>query len=484
MGTLRLEQLAELCEARLIRGDPHRVVRRISTDSRTLGADDCFVALRGPRFDGHDFVSDVARLGASAAVVSDPTSAMNSPSALALLQVQDTLTTLHKLATNYRRLMPPTTRVVAVTGSCGKTTTKELIASILGERFNIVETTANHNNQIGVPLNLLRLDPAHDFGVFELGTSRPGEIAVLAEMVKPDIGVITNIGLGHVEFFGDEAGVAKEKGALLEVLPRNGDGLAVLNADDQWCSELRTRTRATVVTVGIGNFADIRASEIKIYPVEARVEGSPDMVGSGIKFRLNVAKKREDVIVRLKTLGRHQIYNALQAAAVGYFVGLDLDEICLGLENARFPHMRMEQVTVGGVRFVNDCYNANVVSMKAALQMLRETPCAGRKIAVLGDMLELGTWTEKAHLGIGAMAAHCGLAFLITVGESARLIAQAAVEAGLDTHCVLPLATAEEAARTLRMLVHEDDFVLVKGSRRLQLERIVEESKNHVMAPL
>jgi UDP-N-acetylmuramoyl-tripeptide--D-alanyl-D-alanine ligase len=392
--------------------------------------------------------------------------------------VQDTLTTLHKLATNYRRLMPPTTRIVAVTGSCGKTTTKELIASVLNERFNIVETTANLNNQIGVPLNLLRLDGTHDFGVFELGSSRPGEIALLAGMVRPDIGVITNIGLGHVEFFGDEAGVATEKGALLEVLPRNGDGLAVLNADDKWCSELRLRTRATVVTVGIDNFADIRASEIKIYPLE----GGPGVAGSAVKFRLNIARKREDVIVRLRTLGRHQIYNALQAAAVGYFAGLDLDEIRLGLENAQFPHMRMEPVTIGGVRFVNDCYNANVVSMKAALQMLRETPCEGRKIAVLGDMLELGAWTERAHLEIGAMAAHCGLAFLLTVGPSARLIAQAAIESGMDPQCVMPLATRGEAAKTLRMLVHEDDFVLVKGSRRLELEKIVEESKNDATA--
>ncbi len=179
METLRLEQLAELCEARLIRGEPGRLVERISIDSRVLGRGDCFVALRGPHFDGHEFVPDVARLGASAAVVSDPTRAMNSPSALALLQVQDTLTALHKLATNYRRLMPPTTRLIAVTGSSGKTTTKQLIASVLGERFNVVESSGNNNNRIGVPLNLLRLDAAYDYGVFELGTNRPGEIAEL-----------------------------------------------------------------------------------------------------------------------------------------------------------------------------------------------------------------------------------------------------------------------------------------------------------------
>jgi UDP-N-acetylmuramoyl-tripeptide--D-alanyl-D-alanine ligase len=467
---MRLEQLADLCEARLIRGEPERLVGRISIDSRALGRGDCFVALRGPRFDGHEFVSDVARLGASAAVVSDPTRAMNSPSALALLQVQDTLTALHKLATNYRRLMPPTTRLIAVTGSSGKTTTKELIAAVLGERFNVVESSGNNNNHIGVPLNLLRLDPAHDYGVFELGTNHPGEIAVLAEMVKPDVGVITNIGLGHVEFFGDEAGVAREKGALLEVLPRNGDGLAVLNADDKWCPELRTRTNATVVTVGIDNFADIRASEIKI--------------NGDVKFRLNIAKKREDVVVRLKTLGRHQIYNALQAAAIGYFAGMDLDEIRIGLEHAQFPRMRMEPITINGVRFINDCYNANVVSMKAALQMVRETPCAGRKVAVLGDMLELGEWTRPAHCDIGALAANCGLALLVTVGQSARLIAQAAVEAGMETHRVLPLATAREAGETIRALVHEGDLVLVKGSRRLQLERILEEYRSDVVAPL
>jgi UDP-N-acetylmuramoyl-tripeptide--D-alanyl-D-alanine ligase len=468
--TLRIEQLAELCEARLIRGEPGRLVSRISIDSRALDRGDCFVALQGPRFDGHEFVSDVARLGASAAVVSDPTRAMNSPSALALLQVQDTLTALHKLATNYRRLMPPTTRLIAVTGSCGKTTTKQLIASVLGERFNVVESSGNNNNRVGVPLNLLRLDAAHDYGVFELGTNRPGEIAELAGMVNPDIGVITNIGLAHVEGLGDEAGVAAEKGSLLEFLPRNGDGLAVLNADNKWCQELRARTNATVVTVGIDNFADIRASEIKI--------------NGDVKFRLNIAKKREDVIVRLKTMGRHQIYNALQAAAIGYFAGMDLDEIRGGLENARFPHMRMEQITIDGVRFVNDCYNANVVSMTAALQMMREAPCAGHKVAVLGDMLELGHWTQSAHADVGAMAANCGLALLVTVGQSARLIAEAAVEAGMEAHCVLALGTATEAAEAIRTLAHEDDLVLVKGSRRLQLEQVVEEFRSRVMTPL
>ena len=457
---MRLDELANLCEAKLLRGDPDRQVQHISIDTRALGRDDCFIALRGPRFDGHEFISDAASRGASAAVVSNPTSAMNSPSALALLQVQDTLTALHKLATNYRRLMPPTTRVITISGASGKTTTKEMIASVLAQRFNIVKTIANHNNHIGAPLSLLALDQSHDFGVFELGSNHPGEMRVLAELVRPDIGIVTNIGLAHVEFLDDEAGVAEEEGTPLEYLPRNGDGLAVLNADDKWCHELRARTRATVITVGIDNFADVRASDIKI--------------NGDVKFRLNIAKKREDVVVRLKTLGRHQIYNALQAAAVGYMQGMDLDEIREGLETVEYPEMRMEQVVLGGVRFVNDCYNANVPSMKAALHAVRETPCTGRKIAVLGDMLELGKHTQRAHLDIGAMAANGGLAMLVTVGQAGKWIAEAAVEAGMEMHRVLPVGSTDEAAESLRSLVQEGDLVLLKGSRKLQLEKILE----------
>jgi len=471
---MRLAELAQLCEANLLRGDPQQLVDQISIDSRSLTRGACFVALRGPRFDGHEFVEDAAQRGASAAVVSDPTCAVHSPSALALLQVQDTLTALHKLATNYRRSMPSTTRIVAVTGSSGKTTTKQMIAAVLGEHFNVEKTDGNRNNHIGVPLSLLKLRPEHQFGVFELGTNHPGEIAQLAALVRPDVGVITNIGLAHVEFLGDEAGVAKEKGALLEVLPNNGDGLAVLNADDKWCSDLRARTRATVITTGIENFADIRASNIKIYPASSGVNGDHDFAGAGIKFRLNIAKKREDVIVRLRTLGRHQIYNALQAAAVGYGMGMDLDEIRLGLESVEFLPMRMEQITVGRIRFVNDCYNANLPSMRAALEMMRETECDGRKIAVLGDIRELGVWAKPAHAEVGRLAARCGLGFMITVGGSARWIAEEAVAEGMEGHRVLAVANAAEAAETLRSLTREDDFVLIKGSRKLGLEKVLE----------
>jgi UDP-N-acetylmuramoyl-tripeptide--D-alanyl-D-alanine ligase len=455
---MRIEELAQLCGARLVQGDPNWQVRHISTDTRAIKRGDCFVALRGPNFDGHDFVNDAAERGASAAVVSYPTRAANSPSAFALLQVEDTLTALHKLATNYRRLKLPEARVIAVTGSCGKTTTKEMIYSVLSQKYTGVKTEGNKNNQIGLPLNLLRYDSTYDFGVFELGTNHPGEIRTLADICQPSVGVITNIGMAHVEFLGDEAGVAQEKGALLEALPANG--YAILNADDRWFSEMRGRTRATVVRVGIENFADIRASDIKI--------------NGDVKFRLNIAKKREDVIVRLRTLGRHQIYNALQAAAVGILHGMELDEIREALETMGFPDMRMQQVERAGIRFVNDCYNANVVSMRAALQMMAETPCRGRKIAVLGEMLELGEHGRQAHLDAGALAAHSGLSLLVAVGERGKWIADGAVNRGMEAHRVLPVSDAAQAADLLRWLLRDGDFVLLKGSRAVKLERILE----------
>src|SRR3989454_3019728 len=427
---MRVEELVRMCDAQLVQGDPNWQVRHISTDTRAIERGDCFVALRGPHFDGHDFLNVAAERGASAAVVSYPTRAANSPSAFALLQVEDTLTALHKLATNYRRLMPPTTRIIAVTGSSGKTTTKEMIAAVLGQRFSVVKTDGNKNNHIGLPLNLLKLDACYDFGVFELGTNHPGEIAQLANLCRPEVGVITNIGLAHAEFLGDEAGVAREKGALIEALP--ADGFAVLNADDRWQAEIRARTRGTVVTVGIESFANIRASDIKI--------------NGDVKFRLNLAKRREDGVIRLRTLGRHQIYNALQAAAVGDIHGMDLDEIREGLETMQFPDMRMQPIERAGLRFINDCYNANVVSMRAALQMISETPCRGRKIAVLGEMLELGTHSRQAHLDIGALAAQSGLSLLVVVGEPGKLVADGAINRGMEAHRVLPVSDAGQAA--------------------------------------
>ncbi|MCX7887982.1 MAG: UDP-N-acetylmuramoyl-tripeptide--D-alanyl-D-alanine ligase, partial [Verrucomicrobiae bacterium] len=466
--TMRIGQLAAFCGAKLLRGDPSQPVLRIQTDSRNVERGDCFVALRGERFDGNNFQQHAADRGASAAVVTQPClSAIHSPG-VALLQVPDTLAALHTLAANYRRLMPPTTRVIAVSGACGKTTTKEMIAAVLGQRFRVVKTRANDNNQVGVPQTIFRLAQERgDFGVVELGSNHPGEMRKLAAMVQPDICVVTNIGPAHMEFFSDEAGVAQEEGTPLEFLQCDGHSYAVLNADDPWFGALRARTRAVVVTVGIENFADIRAGDI-------RIDGRENAAGFGVKFRLSIAKKGEDVVVRLKTLGRHQIYNALQAAAVGYMQGLDLDDIREGLENVEYPKMRMELMELGGIRVINDCYNANPSSMRAALRTLSEVAWHGRKVAVLGDMLELGVHTQRAHLDIGATAANSGLSALVTVGQAAQWIAEGAVEAGMDLGRVFRVLSIAEAAEVLRNLVAPGDLVLLKASRRVGLEKLLE----------
>jgi UDP-N-acetylmuramoyl-tripeptide--D-alanyl-D-alanine ligase len=460
VAAMRLAELAHLCEATVLRGDPQHAVGHIRTDTRALTRGDCFIALRGDRFDGHEFVNQAIEQGASAAVVSNPTCANSPiPDQFGVLQVQDTLTAMHKLATNYRRLMLPATRLVTISGANGKTTTKEMVAAVLAQQFRVVKTRANDNNHIGVPQTVLAIQPEDQFGVIELGSNHPGEMKLLAEVVQPDVCLVTNIGLAHVEFLGDEAGVAREEGLPLEFLPRDGDSYAVLNADDRWFPELRARTRATVLSVGIDNFADIRASNI--------------VLNGDIKFRLNIAKRRDDVVIRLKTLGRHQIYNALQAAAVGYMQGMELDDIREGLENVEYPKLRMELKVVSGIRFINDCYNANPASMRAALQTLRETPCAGRRIAVLGDMLELGAHTRQAHLDLGAMAANSGLELLVTVGQAAKWMAEAAMDAGMDTCRIVPVLSAREAAEALYSVVRAGDTVLLKGSRRVGLEKVL-----------
>lgn len=236
------------------------------------------------------------------------------------------LSQLHELAKQYRRLMPPATRVIAISGVSEKTTTKEMIAAVLGERFNFDKSDNNSTDVIGLPGDLLRLDPDRDFGIFEFHTNRFGEIRTLAGLLQPDVGIITNTGVAPIEFLLAEAAIAEEMGALLEVLLVRGDGLAVLNADDRWCQELRRHTRATVVTVGIENPADIRASDINIT--------------GGITFRLNIGRKPDSVIIRLKTHDHHRIYCALQAAAVGYGMGMDLEEIREGIEKSENPTMR------------------------------------------------------------------------------------------------------------------------------------------------
>ena len=454
MRRCTLEEVARFSGGRLIKGDPSTPVDRLHTDTRTLLAGDCFVALRGDRFDGHTFVSQVKNHGAVAALVSSRPSSPDLPDDLGLVEVPDTLEALQRFAANYRQLL--SVRTIGVTGSSGKTSTKEMIASVLRMRFKTKATEGNLNNHIGVPLTLIRLDEDDEYGVVEMGMNHPGELAPLVKMTAPDIGVISSIGPAHIEFFADQAAIAEEKAGLIAALPP--EGLAVLNAEDEWSRRIAGRTNARVVWVGNGPDSTWRAEDLQVG-------------ADSLSFRLkhNGGAPR----VRLPVVNRVMVANALLAAAVGRECGLTLDEIALGLQAVRLPGARMQVVKAHGAWIINDAYNANPDSMKAALGTLGEFPGANRRLAVLGSMGELGRHATELHREVGEFAARQDLAFLIAVGPFAEVCATGAIAAGLERDRIVTTLDAEEATAALRPLLREGDAVLVKGSRFMGLDRLV-----------
>jgi UDP-N-acetylmuramoyl-tripeptide--D-alanyl-D-alanine ligase len=454
MRRCTLEEVARYSGGRLIKGDPLLPVDRLHTDTRTLAAGDCFVALRGDRFDGHTFVPQVGNHGAVAALVSHPLTAGDLPEGLGLVEVPDTLEALQRFAATYRQLL--SVRTIGVTGSSGKTSTKELIASVLRTRFRIKATEGNLNNHIGVPLTLIRLDEDDEYGVIEMGMNHPGEIAPLVKMAAPEIGVISSIGSAHIEFFADQAAIAQEKAELIAALPP--EGLAVLNSDDPWSRRVADRTRARVVWVGSHADSTWRADNLQI-------------AVNGLSFLLR--HNGSAAQVRLPVFNRVMVSNALLAAAVGRECGLTMDEIARGLEAVQLPGARMRVEMAQGAWIINDAYNANPDSMKAALRALGEFPGAVRRLAVLGSMGELGQHATELHRGIGELAVRHGVAFLIAVGPHADAYAKGALAGGLHANQIVTALDAEEATAALRPLLRERDAILVKGSHFMGLERLV-----------
>jgi UDP-N-acetylmuramoyl-tripeptide--D-alanyl-D-alanine ligase len=454
MRRCTLEEVARFSGGRLIKGDPALAVDRLHTDTRTLAAGDCFVALQGDRFDGHAFVSQVRNHGAVAALVSHSMVASELPEGLGLVEVANTLEGLQRFAANYRQLL--SVRTIGVTGSSGKTSTKELIASVLRTRFKTKATEGNLNNHIGVPLTLIRLDEEDQYGVVEMGMNHPGELAPLVKMTAPEIGVISSIGPAHIEFFADQAAIAAEKAELIAALPP--EGLAVLNSDDEWSRRVAGRTRARMVWTGSRVESTWRAEDLRV-------------ATDSLSFRL--VHGGSEVQVRLPVVNRVMVANALLAAAVGRECGLTLDEIARGLEAVKLPGARMQVVLVHGAWIINDAYNANPDSMKAALIALSEFPGATRRLAVLGAMGELGQHATELHREIGEFAARQNLTFLIAAGPHAEAYARGAMAAGLSHNQIVAALDAEEAAVALKPLLREGDAVLVKGSHFMGLERLV-----------
>jgi UDP-N-acetylmuramoyl-tripeptide--D-alanyl-D-alanine ligase len=350
--------------------------------------------------------------------------------------------------------------MIAVGGSNGKTTTKDLLAAVLRQKFATASSEASFNNDIGVPLTLLRLESATQVAVLEVGTNHPGELEPLVKMIRPRIGVITNIGREHLEFFGDLDGVVREEGVMAELLP--ADGTLLLNGDGEWAEKIVARTRAKTVRVGLNDGNDWQARSIRVSR-------------QGTAFHVESAKKEFCGSYRVRLLGRHQAVNALFGIAVGAELGLSREEIQRGLAECERAKMRLQLSETGGVTVLDDSYNANADSVVASLQVLQELPCKGRRVAVLGDMAELGAHSESAHAEIGRAAAELGVGQLFAVGQMASATANAAREAGLNR--VIEISEVEAAVPAVKSFLKPGDLVLLKASRVMRLERIAEALK-------
>jgi len=449
-----LKYIAEATAGELCNGLPETTVMRICIDSRRVQTGDLFFALAGERFDAHNFLPEVARRGV-AVVVAERAKVPADFQGCAVIAVDNTRAALGRLGARYRRDF--TLPVTAVGGSNGKTTTKELIASVLRQKRATLWNEASFNNEIGVPLTLLKLEHSHQAAVLEAGTNHPGELAPLLRMMAPHFGVITNIGREHLEFFGDLPGVVREEGAMAEALPP--EGALFVNGDNPWTETIVQRCRARVVRVGFGETNDWVAQNIR-------------MDENGATFSVQRRQPDFNGDYHIKLLGRHQVANALFAVALGAELGLDRAAIEHGLAICAPAKMRLQLSHPGGIRVLDDAYNANADSMVAALQTLRDLPCAGRRVAVLGDMAELGESSQAAHAEVGQCAAEFHLDQLFTVGRQAGEIATAARRGGLRT--VVEIPEVEMAARAVREFARPGDVVLIKASRAMRLERITE----------
>ena len=452
MNPLTLSQIAQFAGASLSSSDGTVVINKVSTDSRTIKPGELFVALRGENFEGHDFIEAGAKAGATGALV-DLNWAGNVPNNFALLRATDTLQAYQALAANYRRSLA--LKVLAITGSNGKTSTKDFAASVLARRFRVTKTEGNFNNHVGLPRTILEATSEDEVAVWEIGMNHPGEIAALSKIAAPDAAIITNIGVAHIEFMGSREAIAAEKGALAEAIETQGT--VILNADDPFSEGIAARTRAKVVSAGTTGGA-VRAIEIR-------------QSADGSEFTIVEGAHR--CRAQLPVAGTHMVQNALLAVAAGRAFGLSIEECAAGLAAAPLTKARLQIKEIGGVQFLDDSYNANPDSMKAALRTLVELDAEGKRIAVLGEMRELGAESERGHREIGETAATLGVDQLITIGDAAELIAEGARTAGLDK--VSSARSTSEAAKLLSEMAEPGDLVLIKGSRAARTEEVIEQ---------
>ncbi len=458
---LTMADIATAVHGRLVAGDPSVVVRTFTTDTRALKPGDVFIAIAGPRFDGNAFAGDAIRVGAAGVIVSElggPLAGQQGTTGPGVILVPETVRALQMLARHVRRTSGTT--VICITGSAGKTTTKECIAAFLGTRYSVVRNRGNLNNHIGLPVSLTQLVDRPQMAVMELGMNHAGEISTLVAIAEPDVRVFTNVGDAHIEYFGSREAIADAKAEIFE--GAGAGSLLVCNADDALIMARQPRFAGRTVTFGIEHAADVRATAIE----DLGIDGS----------RATVTTRAGTRSITTPLIGRANLENVLAAAAVALELGVPLDDIARAASQLTpADHRGVVLRTRGGVTLIDDSYNSSPTALEKALDVVARETRASRKLAVLGEMLELGEQSGELHERCGRAAAKAGLQSLFVVGGSpARALAHAAVSAGMSSSAVTYVATSDEAAALVTSILRPGDLVLVKGSRGIRTDRVVE----------
>lgn len=444
MEPIKIDEILQTTKGDLVCGNINQWIIKISTDSRQTTEGDLFIAIKGERFDGHNFIDEVIKKGACGIIISQD---IKPDLSVTTIKVKDTLIALGKIAAAYRQKF--NIPIIAVTGSNGKTTTKEMIGHLLSQKFNTLRSRSSFNNAIGLPMTLLELNNTTQSAVVEIGMNQIGEIKNLAQIAMPTMAIITNIGESHIGYLKTKENIAREKTQLLEVLPK--EGIAILNNDDEYLSNIKFNGK--LITYGIRRKSDMTAQNLY-------------QDTNGIRFTINNTYE-----LKIPILGLQNVYNALGAVVVACELGLNFDQIKDAFLDFKAPYGRMELSSYRDVKIINDAYNANPSSVKVALETLSQIPAKGRKILVMGDMLELGELSERFHRAIAKEIISHGVNILVTIGENAGWTAAESLKQGIE---VYRCDSNDEIISKLKGMIKEGDVVLVKGSRRMKLEEVVE----------
>jgi UDP-N-acetylmuramoyl-tripeptide--D-alanyl-D-alanine ligase len=464
-GEITVEQIASALGGRQISGSAEKRVRGLSTDTRRMALDHVFLALSGERYDGHDFLAEAINAGAAGLIVQSDRAIPKElrGNNLIVITVSSTLKALGDLAQWWRRQWGG--RVIGITGSNGKSTTKEMASSILSLKATTMKSPGNFNNLIGLPLTILSLEGDHKMAVLEMGMNRPGEIARLTEIAEPDIGLITNVARAHLEGVGGLQGVVKAKGELLGMMPKGST--AILNGDDELTAGLASTFQGPVVTFGLGKANQVRAGNIRKIADSTQV------------FTLYMNSER--IRVKINLPGIHNVFNALGGTAIAFSLSVSKELIAQGLEDFRPLQGRFQIIDLnGGIRIIDDTYNANPSSLRVALQTIKELKGKEQGLVVgLGEMMELGEETPRYHFDAGELIAAMGARYLVVLGEHSRHVIEGARKGGMNTAQTQLVTTHAEMGDAIKAHVREGDILFLKGSRKVALDKVVEAMKGY-----